>query len=1095
MSILNTIISRTSLRHVLVLATLSVALPALVLIGVLGVEQFKAKQSETENHAIELASQFAMKHDDVLLQARTLLQAMTAYGDIFVKHPGDVRQIFEKIVSANSQYAYLTMAGTDGFLMISSSSADTSINFTDREVFRAVLAGSDFSVGQTIISKTTGLPVLPFASPVKDAAGKIMGVLLLGLKVDEYNVYFSSIGLPVGSRVVLFAPDGRRLLRYPQDAALPVGGQLFNWSQIESSRQSSGTFSTPGPEGLPTRYAFSKLRPGGDGQGHLGVLIAIPEPPWRDLFWPVFGRTMLLLSGTTLLLVFGHLVLGNKIVSSGIISLAQLARTIPESTTPPTLDGISGCKEVEELKQAFAKMAWALARDRDARDKAQEALRVEIARQRVLLESALDGIHVLNERGDIVVCSPSFASMLGYSLEEAGRLNIVDWDAGFEPDQLLPALRRLFRDPACFETRHRRKDGQIIEVEINSREIVLEGDTLLYNSARDISERKRAESSLRDLEKSHRELIEHAPIGILKTTPDGRYIEVNPWLAAMYGYENAQALQEGVRDINKDLYVDPDDRKHLLALAEQGEADRIVGRRRRKDGSIIWVATSMRAVRDEKGVVTSYEGFSRDITKLHLMEENLLQERSRLSAIIEGTNVGTWEWNVQTGEAVFNKKWAEMLGYSLAELAPVSIKTWEALAHPGDLAKCEELLGRHFSGDLPFYEAECRMRHKDGRWIWALDRGRLYSCDEKGGALMMYGTHQDLTARKLAEERLRESEELYRATFEGTEAMRLIIDPVDGSIVDANRTAVLFYGYSLEQLKGLSISEINTLSKENILAELEKAARQEKQVFNLKHRLANGDVRDVEAHVCIIQIGGEKRVMSTIHDVTELRRMEQVKRDVDNIIRHDLKAPLDGIINIPMILLDEEGLNAEQRELLQLVVASGKKMLHQINSTQAMHKLETGNYSLVVQEIDPVGLVRDNLSMLTVSSGLDSGVFRLMVPEGRKIVIRNDRLLMDVALMNLLRNAMEAREPGEIVNITCSTVDEMLSIATSNLRPVPMAIRDHFFEKYATSGKAGGTGLGTYSAALMVRAMRGEVYLETSDEAGTTVTVQLPLDI
>ena len=93
----------------------------------------------------------------------------------------------------------------------------------------------------------------------------------------------------------------------------------------------------------------------------------------------------------------------------------------------------------------------------------------------------------------------------------------------------------------------------------------------------------------------------------------------------------------------------------------------------------------------------------------------------RLASIIEGTHAGTWEWNVQTGETVFNEVWAQIIGYTLKELAPISIKTWGTFAHPDDLKQSGELLERHFAGELPYYDYECRMKHKDGHWAWVAE--------------------------------------------------------------------------------------------------------------------------------------------------------------------------------------------------------------------------------------------------------------------------------------------------------------------------------------------------------------------------------------
>ncbi|MCX7252339.1 MAG: PAS domain S-box protein [Burkholderiales bacterium] len=121
-----------------------------------------------------------------------------------------------------------------------------------------------------------------------------------------------------------------------------------------------------------------------------------------------------------------------------------------------------------------------------------------LARMEGLLETAIDGIHIIDEVGNLVECSPSFARMLGYQEQEVLRLNLTDWDTGLPQDQMTAGIRRLMKQPAVFETRHRRKDGSFFEVEISAKGILLDGHTYLYASSRDITERKRLESVLVD---------------------------------------------------------------------------------------------------------------------------------------------------------------------------------------------------------------------------------------------------------------------------------------------------------------------------------------------------------------------------------------------------------------------------------------------------------------------------------------------------------------------------------------------------------------------------------------------------------------------
>ncbi len=134
-------------------------------------------------------------------------------------------------------------------------------------------------------------------------------------------------------------------------------------------------------------------------------------------------------------------------------------------------------------------------------------------------------------------------------------------------------------------------------------------------------------------------------------------------------------------------------------------------------------------------------------------------DAERLHFIVEASRIGTWEWNVQTNQTVFNEIWARMLGYTIEELTPYSYATWKSLTHPEDLANAEKQLALCLTGKLKMYDCEIRMRHKEGHWVWILDRGRIMTWDAEGKPLLMFGTHTDITARKTAEEELKESRE------------------------------------------------------------------------------------------------------------------------------------------------------------------------------------------------------------------------------------------------------------------------------------------------------------------------------------------------
>ena len=117
----------------------------------------------------------------------------------------------------------------------------------------------------------------------------------------------------------------------------------------------------------------------------------------------------------------------------------------------------------------------------------------------------------------------------------------------------------------------------------------------------------------------------------------------------------------------------------------------------------------------------------------------LEEERQRLTNVIEGTRAGSWEWDLRTGEIIINERWAELLGYRLGDIYPMTFESWKSFCHPDDLIQCKELLEEHFRGELAYYHCEVRMQHKNGNWVWLLSRGKIATRDDTGKPIMMCG--------------------------------------------------------------------------------------------------------------------------------------------------------------------------------------------------------------------------------------------------------------------------------------------------------------------------------------------------------------------
>jgi len=230
----------------------------------------------------------------------------------------------------------------------------------------------------------------------------------------------------------------------------------------------------------------------------------------------------------------------------------------------------------------------------------------------------------------------------------------------------------------------------------------------------------------------------------------------------------------------------------------------------------------------------------------------------------------------------------------------------------------------------------------------------------------------------------------------------------------------------------------------------------------------------------------------------ELIEAAKLKEDVDGIMRHDLKSPLNSIISLPQIILEDKSLDPEHAKSLKIIEEAGFRMLNMINLSLDLFKMERGVYPFQPVSVDILKIIKKIVSETEGVARTKNILFNIMngennITDDDSFHVMGEELLCYSVLSNLIKNAVEASPEGETVSITLDD-KENGSISVHNQGVVPEEIRDKFFEKYVTSGKSGGTGLGTYSAKLIAETQGGQINLHTSEKDGTTITICLPLD-
>ncbi len=393
-----------------------------------------------------------------------------------------------------------------------------------------------------------------------------------------------------------------------------------------------------------------------------------------------------------------------------------------------------------------------VSRDITAQKQAEAKIRENETNFRTFFETIGDMIVVATTEGKILFTNEALKHKLGYEAHELAGMHILELhpaDKRLEAREIFEAMLRGERESCPLPVAT--KSGVCVFVETRVWFGRWNNQDCVFGLIKDLSAEEEAKQRFEKLFRNNPALM------ALTTLPERAFTDVNDAFLRVLGYERADVVGKTATDLG--LFPDEEQQK---TVARRLQADQYISDQeiqvRRRDGVLLEGLFS--------GEVISNQGRQYfltvmiDITRLKRAEVSLREERMRLDSIIQGTNVGTWEWNVQTGETIFNERWADMIGYSLQELAPVSIETWGKHVHPEDLAGSNALLEAHFRGELPYYECECRMRHKDGRWVWVFDRGSVAGWDGEGRPLWMYGTHQDITKRKEAEAELRAQREM-----------------------------------------------------------------------------------------------------------------------------------------------------------------------------------------------------------------------------------------------------------------------------------------------------------------------------------------------
>ncbi|GAB2893975.1 hypothetical protein GCM10027046_23670 [Uliginosibacterium flavum] len=495
-------------------------------------------------------------------------------------------------------------------------------------------------------------------------------------------------------------------------------------------------------------------------------------------------------------------------------------------------------------------------------------------------------------------------------------------------------------------------------------------------------------------------------------------------------------------------------------------------------------------------------------------EHALAEERQHLANVVDGTNAGTWEWNVQTGEVKLNERWAQMIGYTLAELSPISIQTWEALIHPDDFVRTGELLVQHFNNTLPYFASEFRMRHKNGKWVWIASHGRLFSHTAEGLPEWIAGTQVEITEQK----RLTQSLIDLKGALDA-HAIVAITDKA-GRITYANNKFCEVSGYSLDELLGKDHRIINSgHHPKYFFAELWQTIGSghawRGQICN---QAKSGRLYWVDTTIApILDMDGKpEQYIAIRYEITDAKlheeRLLEAKEAAERANRakseflanmsHEIRTPMNAIMGLTQLVLNTP-LQPQQQDYLEKVFGSSRSLLGILNDILDYSKIEAGQLELSLTPLSPHALFADVTDLF--GSEIERKGLKLLVhiaPDVPQAVV-GDPLRLGQILNNLIGNAIKFTEHGEIqlqlelMTKTGTGSSLRFSVKDSGIGLSPEQSA-RIFQAFAQADNSitrrfGGTGLGLSICQRLVSLMGGEITVSSEPGKGANFSFTVAL--
>jgi PAS domain S-box-containing protein len=797
----------------------------------------------------------------------------------------------------------------------------------------------------------------------------------------------------------------------------------------------------------------------------------------------------------------------------------EVRMQLPDGT--PVLVSISA-SVILDIQQKPSCLSW-LIHDMTGHTKVEEALRDSEDMYRLLVENANEAIVVVQE-GILKFVNPKVVEVTGYSKMELESKQITEL---IHPDDRQMVMENLLKKlkgewvPAPYTFRVIDKRGDIRWAEVNPVKISWRGSPATLNFLNDITERKRAEESLKKSEEKYREVFENAAVGIFQTSIQGRLLVANSALTKMFGFASPEEMTADVADLGTQLYARSEDRERLKRLlVEHDRVDNFEVEGRKKDGRSIWISINIHATRDHNGAILHLEGTGIDITERKRAEEALQESEHRYATTLASIGDAVIATDIGGKITFMNKVAEELTGWTLEESLARSAKAIFNIINEFTRQEVDDPITKVLeNGSIVGLANHTILIRGDGTEV-AIDDSGAPIKDRDGNITGVVLVFRDITERRRMEEALRIQNQTFSEVLNGLDALVYLVDMKTYEIVFINTYGQSIWGDITGKICWQTLQEDQarpcefcTNSQligpdgnptEGVAWEFQNTVN--KRWYDCRDKAIywpDGRIVRMEIATDITERKRAEEALRTAHDGLELRVKERTSElearnaEMERFIytvSHELRSPListGGLVGFLKIDLEMGDANRTETDL-RLIESAVIKMDQLL--TEILELSRIGRVANPPVDVPFGEIVREALNQ-EVEKLKSRAVEVSVASDLPKVHV--DRMRIMEVLVNLIENSIKylGDQPRPRIEVGHRLDgDQTVFIVRDNGIGIDPSQQDKVFGLfYKVDGKSEGTGVGLALVKRIIEVHGGRIWIESELGKGCTVCFTLPL--